>query len=151
MILRLNTDIAAGFVGLAFAALLWLARGDMGRLSIIFPRAILLILTVIAVALIIKGLVRPGDRQVEITGSPRRLFVVAAGFFVWWVAIGQLGFVVSSVVALLLLVWYLARVEGPVSPWRLLRWVPIVLLLVGVFYLTFTQLLNVRLPSGLLI
>ncbi|MDN3519936.1 tripartite tricarboxylate transporter TctB family protein [Halomonas ramblicola] len=151
MILRLNTDIAAGGFGLAFAALLWLPRGEMGRLSIIFPRAILVLLTVVAVALIVKGLVRPGDRRIEITGSPRRLLVVAAGFFAWWVAIGQLGFLVSSLVAVFALVWYLARVAGPVSLVRLARWVPIILGLVVAFYLIFTQVLNVRLPTGLLI
>lgn len=150
MILRLNTDIAAGAIGLAFAAALWLPRAEMGQLSILFPRAVLVIMTVIAVALIIKGVVRPAGRQVEITGNPRRLLVVMASFFVWWFAIGELGFVVSTFVALLLLTWYLARVQGPVSWPRLLRWLPVIGALVAGFYLTFTEILNVRLPTGLL-
>ncbi|MFC3282220.1 tripartite tricarboxylate transporter TctB family protein [Litchfieldella rifensis] len=151
MILRLNTDIASGVVGLAFAAVLWLPRGEMGRLSIIFPRAVLVILVVIAVGLIIKGFIRPGSRRIEISGSLRRLLVVMTGFFVWWFAIGKLGFVVSTCVAVFLLTWYLARVDGPVSWRRLLQWVPIIGVLVGVFYLTFTLVLNVRLPTGLLL
>lgn len=151
MILRLNTDIVAGIVGLAFAAVLWLPRGEMGRLSIIFPRAVLVILVVIAVGLIVKGFIRPGSRRVEISGSLRRLLVVMTGFFVWWFAIGTLGFVVSTCVAIFLLTWYLARVDGPVSWRRLLQWVPIIGVIVGVFYLTFTQVLNVRLPTGLLL
>lgn len=150
MILRLNTDIAAGVVGLAFAAVLWLPRSDMGRLSIIFPRAILVILAVVSVVLIVKGCIKPGGRQIEITGSLRRLLVVMVSFFVWWFAIGELGFVVSTSVAMFLLTWYLARVEGPVSWRRLLQWVPIILVLVAAFYLTFKEVLNVRLPSGLL-
>lgn len=149
MILRLNTDIAAGLFGLLFAAVLWFPRSDLGRLSIIFPRAILAITAVVAVALIVKGFIRPQGRQIEIAGSPRRLLVVMVGFFVWWFAMGQLGFAVTSTVAIFLLTWYLARVQGPVSPRRLLRWVPIILVLVGAFYLVFTRVLGVRLPSGL--
>ncbi|GHC34007.1 tripartite tricarboxylate transporter TctB family protein [Aidingimonas halophila] len=151
MILRLNTDVVAGLVGLAFAALLWLPHGSMGRLSILFPRAVLVILVLLSVVLIIKGFIRPGERRVEITGSPRRLMVVAIGFFVWWIAINHIGFLVSTVVAFYALTWYLASVEGPVSWHRLLRWSPAILLLVGVFYLTFKEVLNIRLPAGFLI
>lgn len=149
MIIRLNTDIAAGLFGLAFAALLWLPRGHIGRLSIMFPRAILLVLVAISLVLAIKGFIRPGERQVEISGSPRRLLVVMAGFFVWWVAIGQLGFLVSTVIAFYALTWFLARVEGPVGGVRILKWSPAILLLVFAFYFTFKEVLNVRLPTGL--
>jgi len=31
----------------------------------------------------------------------------------------------------------------------MLTWTPVILVLVGVFYLTFKEVLNVRLPSGL--
>lgn len=150
MILRLNTDIAAGLFGLAFAAVLWLPRGHIGRLSIMFPRAILIVLVVISLVLVVKGFVRPGERQVEIAGSPTRLLLVMAGFFVWWVAIRQLGFLVSTLIAFFVLTWYLARVDGPVSGRRLLKWTPSILALVLVFYFTFKEVLNVRLPTGLL-
>ena len=110
MTLRLNTDFAAGLFGLLFAAVLWFPREGMGRLSIIFPRAIL---------------------------------------FVWWYAIDLLGFLVATVIIFFGLTWYLASVEGVVSRRRLAQWVPVVALLIGVFYLAFTQVLNVRLPSGI--
>lgn len=150
MILRLNTDIAAGLFGLAFAALLWLPRGDMGRLSLIFPRAVLVLLTVIAVALVIKGMVRPAGRQVEITGSPRRLFTVILGFFAWWGLVEVLGFLITTLLAFFLLTWYLARVEMAVTWRRLLKWTPVILVLVIGFYVIFTEVLNVRLPTGML-
>lgn len=150
MILRLNTDIAAGTLGLVFAAVLWLPREEIGRLSIIFPRAILVLLCLIAVALIVKGVIRPGGRQVEITGSPRRLFTVIAGFFLWWGLVEVLGFLVTTLIAFFALTWYLARVETRVTWQRLLKWTPVILGLVIVFYLTFKEVLNVRLPTGLL-
>lgn len=150
MIVRLNTDMAAGGFGLIFAAVLWLDAGDIGRLSILFPRAVLVILVVFSLMLIVKGFFRPGARVVEISGSLRRLLVLILVLLVWWFAIGTLGFVVSSFLAMFFITWFLARVEGPVSWRRLLLWTPIIAVMVGGFYSTFTQVLNVRLPSGLL-
>ncbi|RUR43584.1 tripartite tricarboxylate transporter TctB family protein [Vreelandella populi] len=149
MILRLNTDIASGVLGLVFGALLWFPRGDIGRLSIIFPRAILLILALISIALIVKGFIKPSGRQIEITGSPRRLATVMIGFFAWWGVVEILGFLLTTLIAFFSLTWYLARVETAVTWQRMLKWTPVILVLVGVFYLTFTEALNVRLPSGL--
>lgn len=149
MILRLNTDLAAGVFGLLFAALLWFPRESMGRLSIIFPRAILVITVVISLALVVKAFIKPAARQVHIEGNPVRLVVMIAVLFVWWYAIGLLGFLLATAIVFFGLTWYLARVEGPVSMRRLAQWVPIVALLTGAFYLAFTQVLNVRLPSGL--
>lgn len=149
MILRLNTDIAAGALGLVFGAVLWFPRDDIGRLSIIFPRAILLVLALISIALVVKGFIKPSGRQIEITGSPRRLFTVMIGFFVWWGVVDILGFLMTTLIAFFALTWYLARVETAVTWQRMLKWAPIIVALVGVFYLTFTEVLNVRLPSGL--
>lgn len=150
MILRLNTDIASGVFGLVFAAVLWFPRADIGRLSIIFPRAVLLILTLISFALIVKGCIKPSGRQIEITGSPQRLITVMIGFFVWWAVVEVLGFLLTTLIAFFALTWYLARVETVVTWQRMLTWFPVTLLLVGVFYLTFKEVLNVRLPTGLL-
>ncbi|GHB01848.1 tripartite tricarboxylate transporter TctB family protein [Modicisalibacter luteus] len=149
MTLRLNTDLASGLFGLLFAALLWFPREGMGRLSIIFPRAILVITVVISLALIIKAFTKPAAREVHIEGSMRRLAVMVVVLFAWWYAIGLLGFLLATVIVFFGLVWYLARIEGPVPARRLAQWVPIVAVLIGVFYLAFTQVLNVRLPSGI--
>lgn len=148
MILRLNTDIAAGVFGLLFAALLWFPSGNVGRFSILFPRAILVITVVVCIALVIKGFFKPGERHVEITGSPRRLVIVMVGLFAWWYAIGELGFVVTTAIAFLALTWYLASVEEHVTGLRIVKWLPVIAALIAVFYLTFTHLLNVRLPTG---
>jgi len=148
MIVRLNTDLAAGILGLAFAALLWLPREELGRLSIVFPRAIIIVTVLLSIALVIKAFVKPAGRQVEIEGNPRRLVVAIVTLFVWWYAIGLLGFLVATGIVFFAATWYLARVEGPVSPRRLVTWVPIIAVLIGVFYLAFTEVLSVRLPTG---
>lgn len=149
MTLRINTDLAAGLFGLIFAALLWLPRESMGRLSIIFPRAILVITVVISLALILKAFTRPAARRVEVDGDPRRLVIMIVVLFVWWYAIDLLGFLLATAIIFLGLTWFLARIEGPVSARRVAQWVPVVAMLIGAFYLAFTQVLNVRLPTGI--
>lgn len=149
MTLRLNTDFAAGLFGLLFAAILWFPRESMGRLSIIFPRAILVITVVISLALMVKAFTKPAARQVNIEGDPRRLVIMIVVLFVWWYAIGLVGFLLATAIVFFGLTWYLARIEGPLPMHRLIQWVPIVAALIGAFYLVFTQVLNVRLPSGI--
>ncbi|OLO10412.1 hypothetical protein BTW10_14955 [Chromohalobacter japonicus] len=149
MTLRLNTDFAAGLFGLLFAAVLWFPREGMGRLSIIFPRAILVIMVALSLALIVKAFTKPAAREVAIEGSPRRLVIMIVVLFAWWYAIDLLGFLVATAIVFFGLVWFLARIEGAVSARRLAQWVPIVALLIGVFYLAFTEVLSVRLPTGI--
>lgn len=148
MVLRVNTDIVAGIIGLVFAAVLWLPREEMSRLSIMFPRAIVLITVLLGIALIVKGVFKPGDREVEIEGSVKRLFLTILGLIAWWYAIGKLGFLVATSIAFFGFTWFLASVEGRVSLRRLLMWIPIMAVLIGVFYLAFTEVLSVRLPTG---
>ncbi|WP_280547404.1 MULTISPECIES: tripartite tricarboxylate transporter TctB family protein [unclassified Halomonas] len=148
MVVRLNTDIVAGILGLVFSAGLWLPREEMGRLSIIFPRAVLLMTVLLGIALIVKGIIKPGVREVEIEGSVGRLVVTILGLIAWWYAIGWLGFLVATSIAFFGFTWFLASVEGHVSLRRLLMWIPIMAVLIGVFYLAFTEVLSVRLPTG---
>ena len=148
MIVRLNTDLAAGILGLAFAALLWLPREELGRLSIIFPRAMIIVTVLLALALIVKAFVKPAERQIEIEGSPLRLVIAIAILFAWWYAIGLVGFLLATAIAFFGFTWFLARIEMPVSARRLAMWVPIMALLIGVFYVAFTEVLSVRLPTG---
>ncbi|MCI0509322.1 tripartite tricarboxylate transporter TctB family protein [Chromohalobacter marismortui] len=149
MTLRLNTDFAAGLFGLLFAAILWFPRESMGRLSIIFPRAILVITVALSLALIVKAFTKPAAREVTIEGNPRRLLMMIAVLFAWWYAIDLLGFLLATAIVFFGLTWYLANVEGAVSGRRLVQWVPIVAVLIGVFYLAFTEVLSVRLPTGI--
>lgn len=149
MIVRLNTDLAAGILGLGFAALLWLPREEMGRLSTVFPRAMIILTVLLALALVVKAFVKPAEREVEIEGSPRRLVIAIAVLFAWWYAIGVLGFLMATAIAFFGFTWFLARIEMPVSARRLAMWVPIMALLIGVFYVAFTEVLSVRLPTGI--
>ncbi|HET8790073.1 MAG TPA: hypothetical protein VFM75_02605, partial [Modicisalibacter sp.] len=67
----------------------------------------------------------------------------------WWYAIGLVGFLLATAIAFFGFTWFLARIEMPVSARRLAMWVPIMALLIGVFYVAFTEVLSVRLPTGI--
>ncbi|OLO10482.1 hypothetical protein BTW10_14080 [Chromohalobacter japonicus] len=149
MILRVNTDLAAGIFGLLFASLLWFPREEMGRLSLIFPRAILLITAVVSAVLVIKAFTSPAERQILIEGSPKRILLMILVLFAWWYLIGVLGFVTSTFVVFFGIVWYLASIEQRVSFNRILAWLPVAAIIVGLFYFAFTDILQVSLPEGL--
>lgn len=150
MRIRLNTDIVAGILGLLIAAVFWLPREPMGPLSIGFPRAVIAAMVVLSAVLIVKGFIRPSAREIEIEGDPARLLIMIGVLIAWWVGIRYLGYLVSTLAVFLGITVYLARVQRPVSGRDLLVWVPIVLAVVGGFYLIFVFVLNVRPPSGLL-
>lgn len=151
MRIRLNTDIAAGIIGVLIAAVFWLPREPMGPLSIGFPRAVIAAMVVLSAILIVKGFIRPSAREIEIEGKPARLLVMIGVLIAWWLGIRYLGYLVSTLVVFLGVTVYLARVQRPVTARDLVRWVPIVLAVVGGFYLVFVFVLNVRPPTGLLI
>lgn len=147
---RINTDLAAGLFGLAFAAVFWLSRGQLGHLSAIFPETVLILTATISVMLLLKAVLRPSVRSVFKEGDRRRLVVTTVIIFAWWWLIGWLGFVVSSVLVMLALVWYLALVEGQVRLPKVALWLGIIIVEVGLFYLVFSRLLFIRPPRGLL-
>lgn len=146
---RVNTDLAAGLFGLAFAAIFWLSRGRLGPLSALFPETVLILTAMISAMLLVKGVTRPSVRAVFDEGDRRRLVVLTLILFAWWWLIGWLGFAVASVLVMLTIVWYLALVEGQVSLPKVALWLGIVILEVGFFYLVFTRLLFIRPPRGL--
>lgn len=152
MIRNLNTDLVAGAVGLVISAAFWLSiESDIMPLSIMFPRAMVIILALISFVLLIKGVVKAERQDVFNVGSNRRVFVTALFFFGWGIAISYLGFFVASVVAISTLAYFLALARRRVTLSTFALWVVIVVSEVAFFYLIFTRLLHVPLPEGLLI
>jgi hypothetical protein len=146
---RVNTDLAAGFIGLAFAAIFWFSRGRLGPLSALFPETVLILTALISAMLLVKGAMRPSVRAVFEEGDRKRIVVITLILFAWWWLIGWLGFAVASVLVMLTIVWYLAMVEGQVRLPKVALWLGIVIVEVGFFYLVFTRLLFIRPPRGL--
>ena len=149
---NINTDLAAGVLGLGLSIAFWLSIDEeIMHLSIMFPKAMIVIMALISVALLIKGLVNADRQSMFNEGSNRRVLVTGLFFFAWGIAIAYVGFFVSSVTAIFLLAVYLALARRRLNPGRMALWVVIVVCEVAFFYLIFTRLLHVPLPEGWLI
>jgi hypothetical protein len=153
MIKNANTDLMAGIFGLIITGVFWFSIDpDISHLSIMFPKAMVIIMGIIAAALVVKGLIKTRAQHSDMfaEGSNQRWIITGILFFVWVVAVAYIGFWVSSVVGISVIVYYLARAVQRPSLVRVLSWVAIIIGEVTFFYLIFTKLLDVPLPADLL-
>lgn len=153
MIKNANTDLVAGTFGLIITGVFWFSIDpEISHLSIMFPKAMVMIMGIISAALVVKGLIKTKAQYGEIfaEGSNQRWMVTGILFFAWVIAIAYIGFWVSSVVGITVIVCYLACAVQRLSLLRVLGWVAIVIGEVTFFYLVFTRLLEVPLPADLL-
>ncbi|KPJ77343.1 MAG: hypothetical protein AMJ54_08325 [Deltaproteobacteria bacterium SG8_13] len=122
---------------------------EIMRLSIMFPKAMILIMALISVLLLIKGFMKAERQNLFDVGSNLRVAVTGLFFFTWGVAIAYLGFFVASVAAIFAMTGYLATARRQLNLSVLAIWLFIVIGEVAFFYLIFTQLLHVPLPEGI--
>jgi hypothetical protein len=153
MIKNANTDLIAGLFGLVITGVFWFSIDpDISHLSIMFPKTMVILMGIISAALMIKGFIKTkaqhGDMFVE--GSNVRWMITGVLFFMWVIAVAYIGFWVSSVVGITVIVSYLSCAVQRPSLLKVLGWVAIVAGEVTFFYLIFTRLLDVPLPADIL-
>jgi hypothetical protein len=146
-----NTNIIAGLLGLGITAVFWFSLEDISRMSIIFPKAMVIIMALISAGLLVSGFVLSTRQQIFAEGDHLRVVVTGITLFTWVIAISWVGFYVSSVAAFSFLTYYLARARRRVTLSQFLVWVLIIAAEVAFFYLIFTRLLYIPLPKGFLI
>lgn len=152
MIRNANTDLLAGSIGMGLSLAFWFSIDrEIMRLSIMFPKAMILIMALISVLLLIKGFMKAERQNLFDVGSNLRVAVTGLFFFTWGVAIAYLGFFVASVAAIFAMTGYLATARRQLNLRVLAIWLFIVIGEVAFFYLIFTQLLHVPLPEGIFI
>ena len=150
MIRNANTDLLAGSIGMGLSLTFWFSIDrEIMRLSIMFPKAMILIMALISVLLLIKGFMKAERQNLFDVGSNLRVAVTGLFFFTWGVAIAYLGFFVASVAAIFAMTGYLATARRQLNLSVLAIWLFIVIGEVAFFYLIFTQLLHVPLPEGI--
>ncbi len=145
-----NTDLWSGIIGLAIAGVFWWGRGEVGRLSVMFPNTLLILLAVISAALVAKGLIRPDRRSIFSEGDRGKILGTCAILFAWAAAIPYLGFILSSVAGFWGMTCFLASSRLKVTPVLAAKWLCVVVVEVTFFYLVFAKLLYVPLPKGIL-
>ena len=145
-----NTDLWSGIIGFVLAGVFWRGRGEVGRLSVMFPNTLLILLAAFSAALVVKGLVRPDRRSVFSEGDRGKILGTCAILFAWAGAIPYLGFLLSSLAGFWGMTCFLASSRRKVTPLLAAKWLCVVVVEVTFFYLVFAKLLYVPLPKGIL-
>jgi hypothetical protein len=145
---EVNTEIISGVIGLLLTAVFFFGLEDISWMSIIFPKPSSTSWPLISGVLVVKGLVNPTRDQFS-ASVPMRWMVTGVLFFLWVLFMPVLGFFVSTVVFMTIIVGYLARARTQVTIGKFMTWIPIVIAEVTFFYLIFTKVLYVPLPEGM--
>ncbi len=146
---EVNTEIVGGAAGMIITIVFFLGLEDVSWMSIVFPKTVVYILALISVSLIVKGFVNPTMATIFNVGSNTRWIITGVLFFIWVLFMPILGFFVSTVIFMTIIVGYLARARTQVTIGKILMWFPIVVAEVTFFYLVFSKVLYVPLPEGI--
>lgn len=146
-----NTDIIGAILGFAITALFWFNLGNVGMLSAIFPKAIMVLMLIAAGLLLIKGFVRPDVFAPFKDENLGRIAILAIILFTWVFAMRGFGFIVSSIVAFTILTMFLANINKQLNARTVVVCVIVAIVEVIVLYLIFTRILYVPLPKGMFI
>ena len=146
---EVNTEIVSGAIGLLLTAIFFFALEDVFWMSNVFPKTIIIIMGFLACILVIRGIVKPTRDRIFNVGSNVRWMVTGILFFAWVLLMPVLGFFVSTVVFMTIIVAYLAQARMQVTISNFFTWIPIVIAEVTLFYLIFTKILYVPLPTGM--
>jgi len=128
-----------------------LYEGNAGFMSINFPKAIMLMMLVLSLALLIKAFIKADRDDLFIDLKLGRILIVTIALFVWVFAMKWLGFVVTTISVFAFLVYYLARTTRKVTFLDMARWMVIIVIEVGALYWVFSRVLYVPLPKGMFI
>ncbi len=167
-----NIDRKAAIMMLAVSIIFWAQMSSLtGPFAIIFPRAVLTLLTLTSLALLARTFIRTkkpaleagqpmagqsgkvpepetaGSNVVE-AGGWKNVIITVVAVAVWIALLPVLGFYVASVLAFAFLAWFLG--QGVRHLREAVAMLAIIAAEIGVFYVIFAKLLLVPLPTGLL-
>lgn len=146
---EINTQITSGVIGLLLTAVFFFNLEDISWMSIGFPKTVVSIMGLVSGMLIVTGFVKPSRDRIFSVGSNTRWIVTGVLFFAWVLLMPVLGFFVSTVVFMTIIVGYLAGARQRLTIKKFKVWIPIVISEVTFFYLIFTKVLHVPLPEGM--
>lgn len=146
---KVNTEITSGIIGLMLTMVFFFNLENISWMSIGFPRTVVYIMGLVSGILIVRGFVKPTQDRIFSVGSNTRWIVTGVLFFAWVLLMPVLGFFVSTVVFMTIIVGYLAGARQRLTIKKFMVWIPIVIAEVTFFYLIFTKVLHVPLPAGM--
>jgi putative tricarboxylic transport membrane protein len=150
MLKILRLDLASkiaciGFIVLGVAAIS--VTGDFSPLGSVFPRTISALMIFFSCLYLVLSWLNPSAAQPKETGSNLRRAVAAFIMVTWAFALVPVGFLLSSVVAFVLLL--VTAHYGSWTPRIALFYAGGATLLLGSLYLLFKVVLQVPLPQGM--
>jgi uncharacterized membrane protein YidH (DUF202 family) len=145
----MRKDLVCGVILVLVAGGFWVQRDYSSQVTARFPDFVLVVLTLLGVAVIVRGVV-VGDRQRRAREVDLR-FLAAAVLLLsaWALGTGLIGFSISAVVAFVAMAQLIRR--GDPQPRRLATDVGVALVVVVGSFFVFTRVLYVPLPVSVLI
>ncbi len=146
----MKADRIASIVFIIVALMFWPQTGGLQYNCSIFPRLLIIFLFFLSAALLIQTfLIAPPKTESFIPKNLRYIITSTAVAFAWIYLLNILGFIVSSVLCLTALTFFLDLQRPTVM--RTLSSIAVYTLMVFVFWLIFHSFLLVPLPTGYLI
>lgn len=143
-----KVNVAVGALTLAVAAVFWLQRDYTTAYGGTFADPVIIVLALLGLALLVLGLLhrRVGHGTEEEIRLPLgRLLIAVAVLAAWVAALPYLGYLVGGIIFFVLMALVM-RAERPTIRGALTD-VVVAGVVVGTFYLVFTEVLYVRLPE----
>ncbi|MBK5261494.1 MAG: tripartite tricarboxylate transporter TctB family protein [Peptostreptococcaceae bacterium] len=144
--MKRNTDLYGGLFMIIVSLLFLPSLGKMTVYSKIFPRAIIVILIVLGIALLIKSRVNGSLSELFVLDNNKNVILVALLTLAWVLLFKKIGFVVTSFVALTILLCILSEKRNIKA---YVKSSIIAGCQIGVLYLIFSKILYVPFPTGL--
>jgi len=142
----INTDIIGGALMILSALLFYSQIGNFTNFGLIFPRAIIVILTFLGIGLLVKAKFNPHYAKMFAMEEISKMLLVEVIGLAWVLLLNRIGFAVTSFFALSLAIFILEE-ERNIKV--LIKDFLIGGVEVAFFYLIFSKMLLVPLPQGI--
>lgn len=147
----INSDYWGGCTVLLIVLFFWLQLSDdFTPFGVFFPERVMPLLTLLGIALLIKGRFAPSMRPNFLRGINTTMLTTMLCGTGWVIAFEPLGFVLSSFVAVMIMLIVFAEKEERTFAYIAKSAVG-TLICMGTLYLIFVHFLNVTLPKGRLL
>lgn len=143
---RVNSDLVSGVTALLVVLVLWTQRDFTNPLARSLPDTILALLTVLALVLMVRGIVRPQSSSPFVGTKSLGLLAAVALLVAWVFLVSPLGFLYSGILMFFVASLYMR--EWPVRIKGLILDAVVSVAVVGGVYLIFTRILLVPLPPN---
>ncbi|MBN2539545.1 MAG: tripartite tricarboxylate transporter TctB family protein [Deltaproteobacteria bacterium] len=146
----MKTDRIASIVFIVTGLIFWTQTGELQYNCSIFPRLLIIFMVFLSAVMLIQTFLTAPPKTVPFLPKNLRYITTSTAVaFIWIYLLNILGFIVSSVLCLTALTFFL-DLQRPTFM-RTLSTIAVYTLMVGAFWLIFHNFLLVPLPTGYLI